>query len=73
MKTTTEEAKDVIYDVVGEILATIIIILVLGYPIMLLWNSTLPNIITGFNPISYWQACGIITLTRMLIGKRTGN
>lgn len=70
MKTTKEEGKNIIYEFVGEVLAAIIIILILGYPIMLTWNFTLPNVITGFNPISYWQACGLLAIVRLLFGRR---
>ncbi len=38
-----------------------------GYIVMLLWNALLPEII-GVNTITYWQAIGILILSKILFG-----
>ena len=35
--------------------------------VMLLWNALIPSI-TGWTTINYWQAAGLMELTRLLIG-----
>ncbi|KAA6326767.1 hypothetical protein EZS27_024168 [termite gut metagenome] len=35
--------------------------------VMLLWNALIPSII-GWSAITYWQAVGILALTRILFG-----
>jgi hypothetical protein len=36
--------------------------------IMLLWNGILPGVITGVKAISYFQAMGILVLSKILFG-----
>jgi Ca2+/H+ antiporter, TMEM165/GDT1 family len=36
--------------------------------IMLLWNGILPQVITGVKAISYFQAMGILVLSKILFG-----
>lgn len=43
------------------------ILLLLGAVVMLLWNAILPDI-TGFKPLGYWQATGLLVLCRILFG-----
>ncbi|MDR0873606.1 MAG: hypothetical protein LBN27_09130 [Prevotellaceae bacterium] len=38
-----------------------------GYGVMLLWNWLIPGII-GWTVISYWQALGLLTLSKLLFG-----
>jgi hypothetical protein len=39
-----------------------------GWLVMLLWNSTLPTAIVGFQSITFWQAVGIDILITLLFG-----
>jgi len=41
--------------------------LVLGFVVQWLWNWLMPDIF-GLNPISYWQAFGILFLAKLLFG-----
>ena len=36
--------------------------------VMLLWNAVLPAVIPAIKVISYWQAMGILVLSKMLFG-----
>ncbi len=38
-----------------------------GTVVMLLWNAVLPKV-TGFKPITFWEALGIFLLFRILTG-----
>jgi hypothetical protein len=38
-----------------------------GLVVMLLWNAILPSV-TGVEKLSYWQAVGILLLSRILFG-----
>ena len=44
-----------------------LIIGVLGALVMGLWNAILPDAL-GAKPISYWQAVGLLILSRILLG-----
>jgi hypothetical protein len=46
--------------------------LVLGYVVMHLWNWLLPAVF-GWHMINYWQALGILALTRLLFGGFRGH
>lgn len=35
--------------------------------VMLLWNAILPDI-AGLSPVNYWQAAGLLLLSRLLFG-----
>ncbi|RZK44891.1 MAG: hypothetical protein EOO94_04835, partial [Pedobacter sp.] len=39
-----------------------------SYIVMLLWNMILPAAITGVNPINFWQALGLLVLSKILFG-----
>lgn len=45
--------------------------LVFGYFVMLLWNGVLPHV-TAARTISYWQAVGLLVLSRILVGGFSG-
>jgi len=45
--------------------------LLLGGAVMWLWNAILPSLL-NFNPISYWQAVGLLALCRILFGNFGG-
>ena len=38
-----------------------------GWAVMLLWNAILPDV-TGVKVLTYWQAIGLLILTRLLFG-----
>ena len=39
-----------------------------GYVVMLLWNYTLPNVITSVKEINYLQSLGLLVLCKILFG-----
>ncbi len=39
-----------------------------GLVVMLLWNAILPAAITGANKLNYWQAIGLLILSKILFG-----
>ena len=40
--------------------------------VMFLWNSVLPDLFSGVSPIGYWQALGLLVLSRLLFGGLRG-
>lgn len=38
-----------------------------GWAVMLLWNAILPDV-TGVKTLTYWQALGLLVLSRILFG-----
>ncbi len=38
-----------------------------GWAVMLLWNAILPDV-TGVKTLTYWQAMGLLVLSRILFG-----
>jgi len=42
-------------------------IFLFGWIVMLLWNATLPSL-TGAEEISFWQATGLLVLSKILFG-----
>jgi len=47
-----------------------IVIVLLGYPLMLLWNWLIPNIF-GLPEITFWQAIGLNFLSTILFKSTT--
>jgi len=47
-----------------------IVIVILGYPLMLLWNWLLPDIF-GLPEITFWQAIGLNLLSTILFKSTT--
>jgi len=45
---------------------------VFGYIVMRLWNWILPAA-TGWHPITYWQALGLLLLSKILFGGLRGH
>jgi len=39
-----------------------------SFIVMSLWNMILPAAITGVNPINFWQALGLLILSKILFG-----
>ena len=48
-----------------------VFIALLGGVVMYLWNAILPRVI-GVNPLSYWDALGLLVLCRILFGSFHG-
>jgi hypothetical protein len=54
------------FEALGLFIGTIAIILViLGYPVMLLWNWLMPELF-GLREITFWQAIGLNMLSTIL-------
>jgi len=49
----------------------IVAIAVFGFVVMSLWNWILPPV-TGWHPITYWQALGLLVLSKILFGRFGG-
>lgn len=47
-------------------------IAVVTWIVMLLWNCLLPDLFSGVQSIGYWQALGILALSRILFGGLRG-
>lgn len=45
----------------------VIVAVILGFPIMWLWNAILPGV-TGAATINFWQALGLWVLCNLLFG-----
>ena len=53
--------------VILGIMAAIAFAMVLGYGLMYLWNWLMPDIF-GLTTVTYWQAVGILVLSKLLFG-----
>jgi hypothetical protein len=53
--------------VIGGVVLAGFFALVLGFVVQWLWNWLIPDIF-GLNPISYWQAFGLLFLAKLLFG-----
>jgi len=54
------------------VLAAVIAVLgLLSFAVMLLWNSLVPELFRG-PPLQYWQALGLLLLSRILFGGLRG-
>ena len=49
------------------LLAVAAFVFIFGYVVMFLWNSILPGLL-GVGTITYWQALGILVLSKILFG-----
>lgn len=45
----------------------------LTWVVMQLWNCLLPDLFLGVSPIGYWQALGVLALSRILFGGLRGS
>ncbi|MBK8565194.1 MAG: hypothetical protein IPN76_18095 [Saprospiraceae bacterium] len=41
-------------------------VLLVGWVVMLLWNAILPKVVTGVSALTYWQAVGLLVLSKIL-------
>ena len=48
-----------------------LVIAALGYSVMLLWNWLVPELFAG-HPIGFWQAVGLLVLSKILVGGLRG-
>lgn len=46
----------------------VLFVFVAGGLVMFLWNLILPDVIPGVAELNYWQALGILVLSKMLFG-----
>ena len=51
--------------------AVIAVLALLSFAVMLLWNSLVPELFRG-PPLQYWQALGLLLLSRILFGGLRG-
>lgn len=56
--------------VIGLIVVTVVL---LAWPVQLLWNSCLIGAVDGVHPIGFWQAMGITFLFSMLFKPSNSN
>ena len=73
-KVKTKVEKNVIkaFKVFFAIIAAIIFVLLFGYIVMWLWNWLMPDVL-GLTSITYWQAVGILALSKILFGSFGNN
>jgi hypothetical protein len=57
--------KQTIHDILYVIGIAMLIMILLGGPLMILWNWLMPTIF-GLTEITFWQACGINLLSTIL-------
>lgn len=57
--------KNNIIDILGTLIAIVVVAFLLGWFVMLLWNWLMPMIF-GLMIINYWQAWGLLLLSGML-------
>ena len=55
--------------VIGPVLFMVVIAVafLVGWIVMLLWNALLPPVL-GLHTVTYWQAVGLLILSRILFG-----
>jgi hypothetical protein len=53
------------------VLVTIVVVALLGVAVMLLWNALVPTLFHG-PALRYWQAVGLLVLSRLLCGGLRG-
>ena len=56
-----------VYIVPAAIVGGIVFVGIGGWIVMNLWNWLVPQII-GWRPLTFWQALGLLLLTRILVG-----
>ena len=55
------------------ILGALIEIALLSFFVTLFWNITIPTIVTGVGPITYWQGMGLLMLCKFLTYRETSD
>lgn len=54
-------------------LMAVVGIAAVGWLVMLLWNWLMPSLFTGAQQIGYWQALGVLLLSKILFGSCHGH
>jgi hypothetical protein len=54
---------------IAAVLLAIVVLAAVSYIVMSLWNWLVPGVI-GWKAIDFWQAMGLLVLTRLLVGFR---
>lgn len=67
-KSTKNDVNDV-GELMIEILAEVIVVLIYGFLVTWIWNSIVIGLVNGINPITYWGSVGLIALCRCLFKK----
>lgn len=55
------------FSIIKKVLLCIVVLAVFSAVVMLLWNILIPNIF-GLTAINFWQALGLLILSRILFG-----
>ncbi len=55
----------------GKTIAATFIIAGFSFAVMLLWNWLMPAVF-GLPPVNFWQALGLLLLSRIFFGRRVG-
>lgn len=45
-----------------------VVLAAVGAVVMLLWNWLMPSLFVGVKPVNYWQALGLLLLSKILLG-----
>ena len=53
--------------VLGVVVSAFIVLVLLTWPTMWLWNNCLVPAVNGVNPIGMWQALGLMLLFNILV------
>lgn len=51
----------------GVVAMGLVVIFVLAFPVMFLWNHCLVPAVNGVNAIGFWQALGLMILANVLV------
>lgn len=57
----------------GATAMVFVVIFVLAFPVMFLWNYCLVPAVNGVNAIGFWQALGLMLLANMLVKTTVNN
>ena len=55
------------------IIGALLEIALLSFLVTLFWNITIPTIVTGVGPITYWQGMGLLMLFKFLTYRDTSD
>ena len=49
------------------LLMTLGVAMIIGWPLMMLWNAIIPSVFVGVKAIGFWDAIGLIFIVRLLV------
>lgn len=55
------------------IIGALLEVALLSFLVTLFWNITIPTIVTGVGPITYWQGMGLLMLFKFLTYRDTSD